>query len=362
MSDPSLPKAPGLRIATIGGVPVHLGWSWFLLAAVITVMFGAQLAEQTTWGYAIGIGYALVLLVAVLVHEGSHALAARSFGIAVHRVVADFLGGHTAFDARGLTAGRSASIAAAGPLANLTLAGLAWTAGGLVTGEVLELLLAGVAWINLLLAIFNLLPALPLDGGQLLEAAVWGATGRRSAGMVVAGWGGRVLTVAIAFWVLARPLLAGERPSTISVIWGLLLASVIWRGAGQAIAVGRLRGLMEGVPVGAVARPVTVVPPDTLVGDLPRTGLPVLATDATHRLLILSPPPGGVPADTPVSAVSVPVPAGAVIEAAPGADLWTVFPALQASGVGHAVVVDQGRVWGLVTVEEMGQVLARGRS
>jgi Zn-dependent protease len=360
MSAPQPPAAPGLRIATIGGVPVHLGWSWFLLAAVITFVFGRQLSESTSAGYLIGVGYALVLLVAVLVHEGAHALAARSFGITVHRVVADFLGGHTAFESAGLSAGRSAVIAAAGPGANLALALGAWLAHLVVADGVAGLVLSGIIWINGLLAVFNLLPALPLDGGQLLEAGVWGATGRRSSGMVVAGWGGRILTVGLAYWVLVRPVLAGQSPSMFSVAWGLLLGSVIWRGASRSIAVGRVRGLMEGRSVRSVATPVILVPPHTPVSEIAWGSAAVLVLDPSLGLLWAGHPAPEVPAATPVSAVSSPVPATAVVTAGPEADLWSIVPALQSTGT--VVLVDSGQVWGAVTTSGLNEALVRPRA
>lgn len=351
MAHPHPGRAPGLRILSIGGVPVHIGWSWFLLAAVITVVFGAQLAERTRFGYAIGVSYAVLLLVAVLAHEGAHALAARSFRIPVHRIVADFLGGHTAFDGRSLTPMRAAVIAAAGPLANGALGLLGVALQAVVTDPVVGLVLAGVAWINLLLAAFNLLPGLPLDGGQVVEAIVWGLTGRRSAGMIVAGWGGRVLTLVIAWWALVRPLAAGVQPSLYTVLWAFLLGSVIWRGGTQAITVGRVRAALDGIRIAQVAAPATVLPASATVADLtlmPPAGA-VFVTDPALGLLRVTHPPDGVPDATPVSALATPVPAEAVVEVAVDADVWGAFPALQAQGGGVVVLTDRGRVWGVLT-------------
>lgn len=361
MTSTATAKGPGLRVATIGGVPVHIGWSWFLLAAVIIVLTGARLVDRTPHAYLIGAGYALSLLLAVLVHEGAHALAARSLGIPVHRVVADFLGGHTAFASTGLTAGRSAVIAAAGPLANALLGGAAWVGMHVVESPVAGLVFLGVTWVNLLLAAFNLLPGLPLDGGQLVEAAVWGASGRRSKGMIAAGWGGRLVAALIVFWALGRPLLAGVTPDTFTLVWAVLLISVIWRGASQAIAVGRSRGLLEGVTVRAAAQRVHLISVGTLVGDLRGIPASVVTLIGDHPDGLLWVPAGSVsdavPDSAPVSSVASPVPAAAICVAAPDDELWGVLTSMFEGRIGLAVLTHADQIWGAITAQHLDAVL-----
>lgn len=344
---------------------MHIGWSWFLLAAVITLFWGQSNRGAIGFaGYAVGAGYALVLLSAVLVHEGAHALTARRLGIPVHRVVADFLGGHTAFESTGLTPGRAAAIAASGPGANAALGVLAWLLLQIIDAPLPALILVGVAWINLLLAGFNLLPGLPLDGGQLVEAAVWGATGRRSKGMIAAGWGGRLVTLAIVLWVLVRPLLAGRTPDTFSLIWAVLLVSVIWRGASAAIAVGRSRGMLEGVTVGQAAQPVRVVSATATVGALEgsTSGVVTLATDPTGGVLWVSSTTAdlsSVPPHTPLSAVSTVVPQAAVSAARPDDELWDVLTRMHLGGAGVVLLADDRGVWGAITAEHLDSILPR---
>ena len=361
MTSHATTKGPGLKVATIGGVPVHISWSWFLLAAVIIVLTGARLDDRTPHAYLIGAGYALSLLIAVLVHEGAHALAARSLGIPVHRVVADFLGGHTAFASTGLTALRSAIIAASGPLANALLGGAAWVGIEIVESPVAGLVLLGVAWVNLLLAAFNLLPGLPLDGGQLVEAAVWGVTGRRSKGMIAAGWGGRLVAAVIVFWLVVRPLLSGVTPDTFTLVWAVLLISVIWRGASQAIAVGRSRGLLEGVTVRAAAQRVHLVSVGTQVGELRGTPASVVTLIGDHPDGWLWVPPGAVsdvvPDTAPLSSVASPVPARAICAAAPDGELWGVLTSMYEGRIGLAVLSHEGNVWGAITAQHLDAVL-----
>lgn len=362
MAIPAQSSAPGLRIATVRGVPVYLGWTWFLLAAIITVLWGSRLADRTSLGYAVGIVYAVVLLVSVLAHEVAHALVARRMGLPVHRVVADFLGGHTAFDGRELTAGRAAVIAAAGPLANVGVGLAAWGLGLLVTAPLPGMVFSGIAWINFLLAAFNAVPALPLDGGQVLEALVWALTGRRSTGLRTAGVAGRLLAVALVLWLVAWPLSQGRSPDLFTLVWALLLASVIWRGATAAIAAGKARAPIEGLALADVARPVRVAPQGAVVGDLTDDGAaPVVTPDSGGGWLLLVGASDGIPipAHTPVAAISMRIPDAAVVAATPDTDLIPALVALQQGGIGLALLIEGSRAWGLLSEADVSAALAR---
>ena len=145
----------------------------------------------------------------MLGHEVAHAVAARLLGFRVHRIVATLWGGHTAYDGTGTTPARSAVVAVGGPLANLALAALGAVATATLPWPASEFA-RSFTWLNLLLAGFNLLPGLPLDGGQLVQSLVWWLSGRRDLGLVVAGWCGRVLAVGVVLWYAARPAGRGQ--------------------------------------------------------------------------------------------------------------------------------------------------------
>ena len=146
------------------------------------------------------------------------------------------------------------SIAGAGPLANLALAGV----GGALVG-LLPWPASRFAWLfmvlNLLLAGFNLLPGLPLDGGQLVQSLVWGVTGRRDLGLVVAGWCGRLLAVGVALWYVARPLAQGTS-DLFGVGFGLVMAWILWSGATAALRRAPLERLLRRVRPGTSSDPV----------------------------------------------------------------------------------------------------------
>jgi Zn-dependent protease len=255
-------SAHGWRIGSIGGTPVFLGRSWPIIAVVIVVLFGPQLgspAEAPARGYLLALGYAVLLLLSVLVHETAHALAARWSGHPVDRIVADVWGGHTVYDATRSRPGTTAAIAVVGPLANLALAGIGYLVQPHVGSPTVSLLVEVVTLANLLVGLFNLLPGLPLDGGQIVSALVWKATGRKGTGLVAAGWLGRLLAVAGVFVIVVLPYLRGGTQTATTMVWTVLIAAFLWKGASDAIRSGLIHDATAG-PVESVLDPGVLVP------------------------------------------------------------------------------------------------------
>ncbi|HXR67799.1 MAG TPA: peptidase M50, partial [Dermatophilaceae bacterium] len=121
-TEDSTRASPGLRIATIGGVPVYIARSWPVIAVLIVATFGPQVAlanpDLGPRAYVVALAYALLLLASVLAHEAAHAVVATRARYRVNRVVADLMGGHTAYDTVTARPGASALVAVAGPAAN----------------------------------------------------------------------------------------------------------------------------------------------------------------------------------------------------------------------------------------------------
>lgn len=382
--DPAPTPAYGWRIASVHGIPVYLGRSWPVVAAVIVLTFGPQvthpstLQEGGTFGYAVAVAYALLLLLSVLIHEGAHALVARRFGYRVDRVVADLWGGHTVYDSSTSRPGASAAIAVAGPLANLGLAGIGYLFQGSLEAGVAGLLVGALMLTNFFVGLFNLLPGLPLDGGFIVDALVWKASGDRNKGLIVAGWLGRVLTVAIVLWLVGRPLLQGEQPSLFTIVWCGLIGAFLWAGATNAIRSGKSRQVVERVPLAQVLRPVVVVSTtdsaELVLSRVPQMDLQPGEGSPT----VVAVGPGGQPAgfvdvatlrgvdpsrrgDVPVSAAVARQPDGWVVVADPGADVSGVISAIvtrQQAGGGDSlrvvlVVSTAGQLLGTVSVADL---------
>lgn len=337
---------------------MQIGASWLLLAAVIIFIVVSGEPEQGVRAYVLGAAFALSLLVSVLVHEGAHAGMARALGFPVHRVVADLWGGHTAYDPRLSTPGKAALIAVVGPVANLVLSGAAWVASLTVSEDGLPgRVLFAVAFVNLLLGAFNLLPGLPLDGGQLVDALVWKVTGRREKGLIAAGWTGRAVTLGVVLWFIVRPLLEGTELSIYSMAWTGLIAVFMWQGATAAIRTGQARQMLARGTVAQVVRAVPVLRGmDVLEAAAATGGLAVVVDERGHPTALVLPQDAQTVsrerwASTPASALARVQPERWVAETRSQDDLTAVVTAIQESTSNVVVAVEDGRVLGLVTVE-----------
>ena len=370
-------RSPGLRLATIGGVPVYIGRSWPIIAVIIVATFGPGVASSRPYlglgAYAVAVAYAVLLLVSVLAHEAAHAVVATRAGYSVNRVVADLWGGHTAYSSADARPGASALVAVAGPAANALLALLGWLALPQITGDITSLLVGAMVYTNGFVAAFNLLPGLPLDGGFLVDSLVWRITGSRETGLIAAGWCGRVVTVLVVLWFLGWPLLNGQSPDLFSLVWALFIGGFLWVGATNAIRSGRGGRLLAGIRIDSVWRPAQSLPAQAsaaqatylrtrapggtvvIVEDDLRNAIGLLDDEALSAIPELS--LGGVP----VTSVMRAQPVGWVVDATPDQSIATVVMAMQSLGIGAVPVrVPDGRIGGIVLVGDLEAALSRG--
>ncbi|MGW0576419.1 site-2 protease family protein [Streptomyces sp. NPDC002920] len=251
---PEQPRG-GLLMGRPFGVPVYVAPSWFLVAALITWVFGGQLdrvlPELGAARYLVSLFFAVAFYASVLIHELAHTVAALRFKLPVRRIQLQFFGGVSEIEKEAETPGREFWLAFVGPLLSLVLAGVFYVAMQPVEpGTVPGVLLAGLMISNLIVAIFNLLPGLPLDGGRMLRAVVWKITGRPMSGTIAAAWVGRALAVSV---LIGLPLLtqSGALGSSAEDSVGMdtvtdallaaILAAIIWTGAGNSLRMARLR-------------------------------------------------------------------------------------------------------------------------
>ncbi|WP_432495975.1 site-2 protease family protein [Kineococcus gypseus] len=283
----------GIRLGRPFGVPLLLAPSWFLFAAVIVWVFAPVVSVRVPGpgAYLVAFSYALLLLVSVLLHEVAHALAARWSGLRVSGIVLNVWGGHTSFQDGEVGPGRSLLIAVVGPVTNGALALAAHQAGELVRAQpgppgVGELLLEALTLSNVLLAVFNLLPGLPLDGGHALEAVVWKVRGDRLDGTVAAAWTGRVLAVLTLVAAVAVPRLLGLRTDLTQVVWAGLVSALLWQGASQALSYATQRRRVPTLSARALQRPAIGVSARATVEEVVRAARAAIDAGATagyHR-------------------------------------------------------------------------------
>jgi Zn-dependent protease len=194
----------GWKIATVRGIPVNVdsSWVWIAVLAVWSLWSRFQLFAGVSSGAALGFALlgAALFFGSVFLHELAHAVAARLNGIEVHGITLVFFGGFTSARSDEKGAGPALLIAAVGPGTSLVIGLLLAAAHNAVwPSEPLSEALRSVAAVNLLMAAFNVLPGLPLDGGRMLQAAVWRISGKRDLGTKVAARSGMLVGVLLLF-------------------------------------------------------------------------------------------------------------------------------------------------------------------
>ena len=378
VEDPTVPS-PGWRIATIGGVPVYIGRSWPVIALVIVALYGPGVADRYPGlgigSYAVAVGFAVLLLVSVFAHEASHAVVATLVGYRVNRVVADLWGGHTAYDSSSARPGASALVAIAGPAANALLAVMGWLAMPTDSFGIIPDLIGAVVWTNAVVAGFNLLPGLPLDGGFLVDSLVWRVTGSRESGLIAAGWCGRAVTVPVVLWFVGPSLLSGQVPDLFNIIWGLFIGSFLWVGATNAIRSGRGSRLLSGIPIESVWRRAAALPASASAGQAlalrfsGEGGTAVVLEDDTGRAIgllddeALQAIPEQSLDNVSVTSVMRQQPDGWVAEATGDQSIVAVVMVMQQLGIGAVPVRGpDGRIGGIVLAGDLEVALSRRRS
>ncbi len=251
-----------MRIARPFGIPVYISPYWFLIAGLFVFLYARGLVQSVpdTLRYPVAAAFVLLLWASVLVHELSHCVVARAFGLPVRRILLYPLGGFSEIEREPPTPGREFLVSAAGPAISLALAAVGYALTRVVHGGVPRVLVVQVVVANLLVGIFNLLPGLPLDGGRMLRAGVWKVTGRPGQATVVAAWAGRVLAIGVLVIPLAFYARAGGGIQVFDVVWLAVIAAFMWSGAGQALRATRVRERLPALQARTLARRAIPIP------------------------------------------------------------------------------------------------------
>ncbi|MEJ1114916.1 site-2 protease family protein [Paenarthrobacter sp. CCNWLY172] len=355
-------KKDGIPLGRIAGIPVFLAYSWFVIAGFTVIVYGpALLVRMPDLGigaYFVALGYALLLAVSVLVHELAHALSAKVFNWPTEKIVLNLWGGHTQFENFTASPGRSVVVALAGPASNFVLAAGMWAvlSTGVLSG-VSDILANILMWANLLIGLFNVLPGLPLDGGRLVESAVWKATGSQDKGTIAAGWSGRIIVAALVIWFIGLPLLSGSPLDINLILITVLVCGFLWMGASSSIHHAKLRSRLYLVSAAGLAERAVGVPNSATVADvldISPSGSPavvICGPDGKPQGVVDFGAAAAVPpqstATTPVTAVAHALGAGAYVpEWSKGQELIQYLARLE--GGEYAVVDHNGIVTGLL--------------
>ncbi len=250
------------QIGSLFGIPLYLDPLWFLILGLATLNFGASYQELgTVQAGSAGIIMALLLFGSVILHELGHSLVAKNQGIKVNSITLFLFGGVAAIEEESKTPGQAFQVAIAGPLVSVGLFVLLRLMSYAVPDTIaLHMMLGDLARINLVLALFNLIPGLPLDGGQVLKAALWKATGNRYQAVRLAARAGQILGYAAIALGLVVDYLTGE---LITGLWIALLGWFAIRNATTYLRVSLLQEtLLEMVASDAMTREFRVVDTD----------------------------------------------------------------------------------------------------
>jgi Zn-dependent protease/CBS domain-containing protein len=355
-----------IPLGRVAGIPIRLDSSWFLIFALVTWTlavgyYPAEFKDWPGWEYwVMGALTAIALFVSVLLHELSHSLVARALGTSVRSITLFIFGGVSQLGAGTATATRELLIAAAGPAASLFLA---------LGSHLLEPAVAGVApalglvkylaYINLMLGLFNLIPGFPLDGGRVFKALVWAATHDPDRATRVAGTVGRIigyLFVLLGVWqILGGNLVNGL---WISFIGWFLENAAVSEMQGQAIL-----GLLAGHRVREAMRPdyveVSANRPlqDLVDGHVLGQGRRSLLVERDGRLigLLTLHQITRQPRSTwrTVTAEDVMIPRAAMRTTRRDADLRDALEKMDRDGVNQLPVVENDHTLGMISREDI---------
>lgn len=238
-----------IRVGSLFGIPFYIHPSWFLVLGLVTWTYsGGLMAQfpQLSGGLALllGLTTALLLFASVVAHELGHSFVALRQGINVNSITLFIFGGLASLERESKTPAEAFWVAIAGPLVSLLLCGIVTVIG--VTTPVFgpgAAILGVLASVNLALALFNLIPGLPLDGGNILKAIVWKITGNPYKGVSFASRVGQVFGwVAIASGLIPLFLFG-----SFANFWNLLVGFFLLQNAGNAAQFAKIQEILTGL-------------------------------------------------------------------------------------------------------------------
>jgi Zn-dependent protease/predicted transcriptional regulator len=361
-----------LPFGHVFGVPLRMHWSVPVLAVLLGYGLGRQTLPAWTPGQSAAVYTAasavgaVLLMASVLLHEVAHAAMARRKNLSVQDVTLWAMGGMTRMG-RPKTAPVALEVAASGPLTSLALGGAALGAGigvRAVTGwEVIAAVLVWLGWANIFLGLFNLLPAVPLDGGRVVQALLWWRTGDRDRAERAADRSGQVigmLLMAVGWVAFLRGAPGG--------LWLTLVGFFITMTAGAERQRSRLHAALRGLRVTeAMSSPVTTGADwltverfiDEVAVHAHHSALPLLDFDGRPSGIVtmrqLAAVPGLRRESVRVREVATPLPQCTV--AAPNDLLDDTLDRLRPGSGMRILVLGDGRLEGIVTTHDISRLV-----
>jgi Zn-dependent protease/CBS domain-containing protein len=363
-----------IRLGRIAGVSVGLNWSvvviFLLIAGSLAFGYLPFVHEDlpTSAHVAAGLVTAVVFFLSLLAHEMAHAIVALRNGLEVEGITLWLFGGVAKLGGEAHDPGADLRIAGVGPLVSVVLGiaffGLALVADAIDVHELVVTVLVWLGVINVILAVFNLMPAAPLDGGRILRAFLWRRRGDRISASITASRAGRVF----GFVLIAIGLIEFAFTGRLGGLWFVLIGWFLTSAASAEEQHARVRGALGGLKVGDVMTPnPTVVPPWLTVDDLiedfvfgHRYSTFPLVDDYGHPVGLvtlnrLKDVPRGE--RSAIRVADVACSPDEVSTASPGEELVDVLPRMRGCGDGRVLVVDGGRLVGILSPTDVARLI-----
>jgi Zn-dependent protease/CBS domain-containing protein len=373
--DTAPPRGTGLSFR-LGRIPVLMPWSSFLGIGVIAFLWLDSFrldGSDPRRTLVLAAVFAVLFYVCILGHELAHAYVARAAGYPVRSITLWALGGYTSYERARSSAWREGLIALSGPVSSVLIGVACNLAAYSSLGEdpTAFAVLHALGFSNIVLGIYNALPGLPLDGGAVLKAVIWGASGNERRATVIAAWSGLVTALvvfAVPQWLRAR---AGLAPDLQSIVFGLLISGYLAQGAWATLKQADVTARVPGLTTQRLARAAVVVAADTPLAEALRRrdegragAMVVVDADGRPRAIAQDVAVEAVPVErrpwVPVSSVSAALDPRAVLPA----DLHgeALLQAMIAFSAPYYLVVDAGGTWsGVLATSDVEAALAGHR-
>jgi Zn-dependent protease len=366
-----------LRFGRIAGIPVGASWSALLIAGLIAWSLAGSVLPAEVPGlgpaayWLAGLAGAGLFLGSLLAHELGHAVVARRAGLRVRGITLWLLGGVALLEDEPATPGDELRVALVGPAVSLALAvvfGLVAVAGSLLAlPTAIVVVLGWLALGNALLAVFNLLPAAPLDGGRVLRGLLWRRHGSRVRASVTATQAG----VWVGGGLVAYGLLGTFTGWGIGTLWTALVGWFLISAARQERDYAIVRSGLEGLRADQVMTPAPAAAPAWFTVDAflrnyvepwQAAALPLRSFDGHPAGVVTAAALDAVPPDRRhiVRSGDVAIPVPALVVVTPDQPV-TDLPGRLAAGRTVAAVVADGRLLGLITPSDLARAVAGGR-
>ena len=349
-------------LGRIFGIPLNVDSSWFLIFALLSWMlainyYPGEFQDWPQWQYwLMGMVTSFFLFVSVILHELGHSLVARRFRLPVQRITLFVFGGIAQIAGEPPSAWAEFWIALAGPIVSFFLAAAFYFVTPLAEGmEALSAFFKYLAFINLVLAGFNLIPGFPLDGGRIFRSLLWGITGDLRKATIVAANVGRFFAFAFIF-LGALQIIAGR---IMDGLWTIFIGLFLESAASSQIHQQEVRTLLIRHKVQEAMNPnFAIVPADSSLQEIVDRHVlgmgrrAVIVVDdgdiagmlTLHHLKSVSPEKWPI-----VQVAQVMLPFSRMRWVTPDTDMWSTLQAMDKDGVNQLPVLREGKLVGIIT-------------